>query len=127
MNPPDSTAAVSTSVPIDEPVVFDASVLGEMFGSETALIASVLQTFMVGTRSSLTELVQAFADQDLPTVAALAHRITGASRMSGAQALGHAARAVEQAAKQNNLTLVEQGMGVMHAQWTLLQDAIALQ
>lgn len=127
MNPLDPAVTVNTTAAFEEPAVFDATVLEAMFGSETTVIASVLQTFIAGTRGSLAELMQACADHDLPKVATLAHRITGASRMSGAQALGHAACAVEQAAKQNNLTAVEQGMAAMHAQWTLLQDAIASQ
>ena len=96
-----------------------------MFGSERKVIASVLQTFMTGTRESLAELAQAFAAQDLPVVASLAHRITGASHMSGALALGQAARTVEQAAKQGDITAVEQGMEALNAQFLLLQSAIS--
>jgi two-component system sensor histidine kinase EvgS len=109
----------------ENPAVFDASVLDAMFGSETALITSVLKTFMGSTRDSLAELSQAFAAQDLTTVASVAHRVSGASRMSGAHALGHAARGVEQAAKLGDVTAAAHGLGILHAQWLLLLVAIA--
>ena len=107
----------------DEPV-FDANVLGAMFGSETAVIASVLQTFMVGTGDNLGALAQAVAAQDFASVAALAHKITGACRMSGALAMGQAARNVEQAAKREDAAAVQQGHRDLEAQWHLAQAAI---
>ena len=109
--------------PPDAPV-FDANVLGAMFGNETAVIASVLQTFMAGTGSNLNELAQAVAAQDYGSVAALAHKITGACRMSGAWALGQAAYNLEQAAKPGNTAAVAQAVVELNTQWRLLQAAI---
>ena len=121
MNSPENTAqhAANPDVP-----VFDAGVLGAMFGNESAVIASVLQTFVAGARSNLAELGQAFAAQDLATAAALAHKIAGACHMSGALALGHAARGVEQAAKQGDVTAIQHGLRDLHTQWHLAQVAI---
>lgn len=109
--------------PHDVPV-FDANVLGAMFGSETAAIASVLQTFMVGTGDSMDELAQAVAVQDFANVAALAHKITGACRMSGALALDQAAHNVEQAAKQGDAAAVQRGHRGLKTQWHLAQATI---
>jgi HPt (histidine-containing phosphotransfer) domain-containing protein len=107
--------------------VFDANVLDAMFGTETAVIASVLQTFMDGTRSNLAELAHAVAAQDLANAASLAHKITGACRMSGALALGQVARKLEQVAKQGNAPAATQGLVELNNQWLLLQSAIGTQ
>lgn len=108
-----------------EHVVFDASVLGAMFGDETALIASVLQTFTDGTRANLAELTRAIGAQDFSAVAALAHKIAGASRMSGALALGDCARKLELATKRGEVATLAQDFAALEAQWALAQDAIA--
>ena len=119
----DSDAA-SKAATLEPAAVFDASVLGAMFGDEAAVIASVLQTFMVATGGSLDELTAAIARGDMAAVAGVAHRITGAARMSGAHALGHTARSVEVAAKEGAQTTVEHRLGDLNAQWLLLQAAI---
>ncbi len=124
MNQSDPTALACAATTPERPAVYDASVLGAMFGSETAIITSVMQTFMTATRSGLDELAHAFATGDLAAVASVAHRITGASRMSGALALGHAVHGVEQTAKQGDVTAVQQALGALNVQWILLQAAI---
>lgn len=122
MNPSTPTAP-GTEAP--EPPVFDASVLGALFGPEPALIASVLQTFVAGTQANLAELTQAVAAQDLTAVASLAHRIAGAGRMSGALALGDCARSLELAAKRGDAAAVPPGVAELEAQWALAQAAMA--
>jgi HPt (histidine-containing phosphotransfer) domain-containing protein len=107
--------------------VFDANVLGAMFGSETTVIASVLQTFMGSAHSHLDEVALAVAAHDMTTVASLAHKITGACRMSGALALGEAARALEQAAKQGDDSAAQHKLVELNTQWVLLQQAIGAQ
>ncbi|MEO7105913.1 MAG: Hpt domain-containing protein [Rhodoferax sp.] len=107
--------------------VFDASVLIDMFGRESAIIASVLQTFVDSTRGSLAELAQTCADQNPEAVAALAHRISGASRMSGAYALGDAARVLEQAAKQGDTVKIERDRLALDLQWHILLSTISFQ
>ncbi|QTN27896.1 Hpt domain-containing protein [Rhodoferax sp. AJA081-3] len=108
-----------------EHVVFDPSVLGAMFGDETALIASVLQTFKAGTRANLADLALAIDAQDFDAVAALAHKMAGASRMSGALALGDSARKLELATKRGEVATLAQDFAALEAQWALAQDAIA--
>ncbi len=107
--------------------MFDASVLGAMFGNAPELIASVLQTFVASTHANLAELAQALSAQNLGAVAALAHKIAGASRMSGAIALGHSARSLEDAAKQGDRAALAHGMTDLEAQWRLVQATIARQ
>ena len=118
------TANTAPSGTLPEHPVFDASVLGAMFGSESALIASVLQTFASSTRDSLAALEQAAAGPDLGVVQSLAHRITGASRLSGAMALGEAAYRVELAAKQGDAPAVQRGMPALDAQWQLFEAVL---
>ena len=98
--------------------------LGAMFGNESAVIASVLQTFVTGTSGNLAALAQALAAQDLVTVASLAHAITGACRMSGALALGHTARNIELAAKQGDMAAVQLNIPDLNTQWPLTQAAV---
>ena len=107
--------------------MFDASVLGAMFGNEHALIASVLLTFVTGTRANLAELPLAIAAQDLRAVAAVAHKIAVASRMSGALALGDCAHILEQAAKRGDAAALPLGIANLETQWMLAQSAIAKQ
>lgn len=111
---------ISTS---DQPV-FDASVLGAMFGNDSAVIASVLETFLVSIAENLPTLAAAAATQNFDSVAALAHKIAGACRMSGAQALGYTAHSVEAAAKRGDADLVRQGMANLHSQWAQLQAVV---
>lgn len=98
-----------------------------MFGDESALIANVLQTFANSTRSSLVEMDRAVKAQDVPAIAALAHRITGACRLSGAMALGDAAYRVELAAKQDRQDGMLQAHAALEPQWQLLQAALQAQ
>lgn len=116
MNPSDISAS-------DQPV-FDASVLGAMFGDDSAVIASVLETFLVSTAENLPTLAVAAATKNFDSIAALAHKIAGACRMSGAQALGHTVHSVEEAAKRGDAASVLQGMANLHTQWTQLQAVI---
>lgn len=98
-----------------------------MFGNAPELIASVLQTFVASTHANLAELAEALAAQNMSAVAALAHKIAGASRMSGAIAMGHSARCLEVAAKQGDRAALARGMIDLEAQWTVVQATIARQ
>lgn len=105
--------------------LFDATVLGAMFGNEPALIASVLQTFVAGTQANLAGLDHALAGQDLSAIAALAHKIAGASRMSGALAMGGCAHRVEQFAKQGDGAALAQELAKLVHLWTQTLTAMA--
>ena len=95
-----------------------------MFGSDTAVIARVLQTFLAGAHGNIDELTHAVATQDLTTVASVAHKITGACRMSGALAMGEVARTLERAAKQGDACALQRQLDELNTQWRLLQRAI---
>lgn len=110
--------------PASDPPVFDAQVLKAMFSNDTAVVSSVLGTFLNSTRSSLAELEVAAAAQNWVSVGALAHKLMGACQMSGAQALGNTALAIEDAAKRNDTAALLQSMGKLQTQWTQLQATI---
>lgn len=107
--------------------VFDATVLRDMFGAEADVIAAVLQTFMASMAASTADLQFARARGDLAALSAMAHRIRGAARMSGALALAEAAQNLEQAAKEGAIPGAQQAAAQLAGQWLLVQDDAALQ
>lgn len=104
--------------------VFDGQVLGALFDHDTQVIASVLTTFATATALTLAEMQAAMAAQDLGALGALAHKITGASRLSGAYALGHCARALETATRQGDARAIANALNAVQAQWPLVLAAI---
>ena len=110
-----------------EPAVFDASVLGDMFGNDDGVVAAVLETFLGSMAASLAELRTAMDNRDLVAMAALAHRIKGAARLSGALALGMEAFALEQLARCGDWGEVKARAARLELQWQLVRDHPALQ
>jgi HPt (histidine-containing phosphotransfer) domain-containing protein len=104
--------------------VFEAQVLGAMFDHEATIMASVLRTFRSSTSTCLAEIAQAAAAQDMTAIAALAHRLCGASRLTGAQALAEVAGAIELAATRGQIATVRDALPQLDRQWQLLQVAI---
>jgi HPt (histidine-containing phosphotransfer) domain-containing protein len=104
--------------------VFDAQALGCLFDHDTQLIAGVLRTFATATAAALTEMQEAMAARDLEALGALAHKITGASRLSGAHALGHCAQALETATRQGDARATANAFHAVLAQWPLVLAAI---
>ena len=108
------------------PLVWDATVLEALFGSDVALIRSVVHTFLDSTRGSVADLASAAAAGHLPAVADLAHRIKGASRMSGALALAQAAEELEQLARYRaDAAPLLAGVAWLHREWERVQGACA--
>ncbi len=120
MGSPNGSAAAGAET------VFDARVLTDMFGGDTAVIAGVLATFVDSMASSVSELRSAADRGDLLSVKAVAHRVKGAARMSGALALAHAALAVEQAAAKGNLRATLESVVSLAGHWDALRSDPAL-
>ena len=78
---------------------FDVGVLGALFDQDPVVIAAVLQTFHDSMQGQLQRMQDAVARRDAPLLADVAHRITGAARMSGAVALAQLSGQLEHAAK----------------------------
>lgn len=104
--------------------VFDAQALGRLFDHDTQVIAGVLRTFATATAAALTEMQEAMAARDLGALGALAHKINGASRLSGAHALGHCAQALETATRQGDSRATANAFNAVLAQWPLALAAI---
>jgi len=122
--PPQDTFNPAETEATPPNAVFDASVLGDMFNHDAKVIGGVLQTFVTATSASLSELAQAAGANDWASVASVAHRIAGASRLSGALALGQLAGALEQATKRGDVTTAAQALPELLIQWQLVQQAI---
>ena len=106
------------------PLVWDASVLEALFGSDATLIRSVVHTFVDSMRGNVADLASAAAAGHLRDVTDLAHRIKGASRMSGALALAQAAEELEQLAKYRaDAAPLLSGVAWLHREWERVQEA----
>ena len=111
------------SVVTDRPV-FEPDVLGAMFNNDTGVITALLQTFVASTSAGLADISKATAAQDLTAVAALAHRVAGASRLSGAQRFGDLAATVESAAKRDDLAAVQATLDELAELWRQVRHAM---
>ena len=107
-----------------QPLVWDASVLETLFTGDADLIRSVVYTFVDSMRASVADLTLAAQAGHLQEVTELAHRIKGASRMSGALALAQAAEDLEQLAryKADAMPLLA-GVAWLHREWKRVQQA----
>jgi CheY-like chemotaxis protein len=77
----------------------DRGVLAAWFGDDPAAIASLLAKFRGSTLEAGQLIDDAWRSGNLVGLAATAHRLKGAARSVGANALGHAAAALEEAGK----------------------------
>ena len=98
-----------------------------MFGNDDDVVAAVLETFLGSMAASMAELRAAMDKRDLAAMAALAHRIKGAARMSGALALGMEAFALEQLARWGDWGEVKSRAARLDLQWQLVRNHPALQ
>lgn len=104
--------------------VFDSSVLQGLFGADTDLIGSVLRTYCESMATAVVELHLALDADALAEAAGVAHRIKGASRMSGAMALGAAAERLEQLASAGDGIAARQCMQPIDDGWGRLREQL---
>ena len=122
LGPPERAGADAAAPTVS--VVFDPAVLGDMFNHEAAIMASVLQTFLASMAASLAEIERAMAGSDLHTVGLVAHRVKGACRMSGAQAMGDAAQKLETLAQAGSTHATQQALEGVQRQWRTLRATL---
>ncbi len=108
--------------PESGPEVFDARVLGEMFGAESGIVAAVLETFLASMADSMRELQAARDVGDMVAMAAMAHRIKGSAGMSGAPALAQIAVRLEGLARKGDRAPMRALVAQLETQWLLLQQ-----
>ncbi|QTQ38941.1 Putative two component system fusion protein (sensory histidine kinase and response regulator) [Aromatoleum petrolei] len=93
---PPLTASTRAASPT--PVV-DVAVLRALVGDDKETVCAILGDYLVVARQQAAELQAAFADGDIRTVGALAHRLKASSRAVGAAALGDLCAELENAGR----------------------------
>jgi PAS domain S-box-containing protein len=93
---PVSPSGAASDVPID------AAALGETSGGDRATECELLRRFGSCNDGDAIVLRQALAQSNLPEARRIAHRMRGASRMVGANALARACEGVERAAQSDD-------------------------
>ena len=104
---------------------FDPAVLAGVFGADVALIRSVVSTYLESMATAITELKLALANSDDSTAQAVAHRIKGASRMSGALVLADVAGQIERLAMVGDMPAVVLRMAELEVAWARLVTALS--
>ena len=123
---PFSPASGSSSVaPGTAPVILEQAVLTALAGSAEDE-AAILRDFIAQTQRDLAALEAALAASDFATAAHEAHRIKGASRMVGAQALAQRSMRLEEIAYGGNAPEAHQLLAGMQADFADLQARFAV-
>jgi len=109
--PADSTAADGPTAPPAQPPTHPPALrrgaLRELSGGDLALERTLLLRFRAAHQADAEALWRAAAARDAAALAHLAHRIRGAALMIGADPLGNASLALEQAAKEQDWNAIE--------------------
>ncbi|RUQ37878.1 MAG: PAS domain S-box protein [Candidatus Competibacteraceae bacterium] len=88
---------VEADVPQDR--VLDRTILFELTGGDPKMESEILARFHAANQSDAQSLERAIANRDATAVTYLAHRMSGAAKMIGAQLFAQSCEALEQAGK----------------------------
>ncbi|MUV13091.1 ATP-binding protein [Noviluteimonas gilva] len=98
--PPTPAAELAAMLPqAERPPPIDARVLAGLVHGDPVETRALLDDFLASTQTDMATLQAAHAAGDLPGVTREAHKLKGAARSIGAGELGHAAEALETAAR----------------------------
>lgn len=111
-NRPDTRT--SASIP-EQQAGFDFDALLRRWGNNKALIALLLEKFRTQATRQLAEMEQAAAARDAETLALLAHNMKGAASYLEAARVRSGAAALEQQARDNDFTQVDDGVAALRA------------
>ena len=107
------------------PPVLDESVLAELVGGESGDVAVLLEDYLRSTAEDLAALDKLSDGGDTAALATQAHRLKGAARLVGAQALAEAAAALETALRGGGRDRLPALAEALHAAYRQLQDRVA--
>lgn len=82
----------------DDPEVIDLAILGHKVGSAPEKLAKYATRFVAIARDTMAEMTAATAAGNLPTVKALAHRLSSTASAVGAMRFGNLCREIEELA-----------------------------
>jgi CheY-like chemotaxis protein/HPt (histidine-containing phosphotransfer) domain-containing protein len=99
--------AAPPAQPPTQPPALRRGALHELSGGDLALERTLLLRFRAAHQADAEALWRAAAARDAAALAHLAHRIRGAALMIGADPLGNASQALEQAAKEQDWSAIE--------------------
>ena len=109
------------TAPIDEEVVAE---LLETTGGDRAFLGGLIETYLEDAPRHLSAMRNAAAAGDAGEVARAAHALKGASGSMGATELSQQARAVEMAARDDDLSASEERIGTLEAEFERVASAL---
>jgi HPt (histidine-containing phosphotransfer) domain-containing protein len=115
---PQSHAEVLAPNPLDEQIIGDLRTEG---GS---LFADLVDLFLADAPAGILEISDAFAGNDLKTVALLAHRLKGSALTFGARKLGELCQGLELAGKAGELAKAQALFNQLTPECSRVSDAL---
>ena len=82
-----------------------------------SLVERVLETFEEQFGPHVSQLQQALSASDVPTISRIAHKLKGASSNVSAGRLQRVMQAIEEAAGENRLDVVQQALSELEQEW----------
>ncbi len=111
-----SREAAHTEAPAKPAAAIDREILAAWLGDDATAINSLLAKFRDTAIAAEREISSASRAGDLPKLAAAAHKLKGAAQTIGANGVGSAAAALEQAGKAGDRTRCREGLGPLAAE-----------
>lgn len=127
----DERSPIEAAVKEKEPVLWDEADIFKRLGGNTMLVTKVIRQFLDDIGTIFQALRQAMDEQNAPSVQLHAHSLKGSSGNVGALKLQLIARSFEEAAKNNDLSLIRETLSeceiILDQTTQVLRDYLAQQ